>query len=188
MRSMMAGTRLKAAAPQSSGALAPRSLMRRWRGALALIGLVAAASPVLADWAFQNGGQQDLSTGLVWSQSQAAETGSWWTWPTSQTNAANYVTHDYDASGTVIATYADWRVPTVAELQTAIANGTMNQLVPRDPPLYAGSSYVWSSQSRGNKGWAVRVVRDETTGDVVAGGEAVLFLKGSGFEVFFVRP
>jgi hypothetical protein len=152
--------------------------------------LLAAAAPARADWAYQNGGLQDLSTGLVWSRSQAGQTGSWWTWPTSQTNAANYVTHDYDAAGNVIATYSDWRVATIKELQVAIQNGTINQLIPRNAqggPLYYGSVYLWSSESRGTKGWAVNVVID-SSGQVTGGGQPVLFLKGSGFDVFFVRP
>ena len=153
--------------------------------------LVAAALPALADWANQNGGLQDLSTGLVWSPSQTQATGSWWSWTGAKARAADYVTHDYDEAGNVIATYSDWRLPTVKELQTAISNGTMNQLVPRNADGSAALYYgveVWSSESRGNKAWTVTVIRDKASGDVIGGGEATLWLKGSGFESFFVRP
>lgn len=157
-----------------------------FRSRLLVCGLVAAcfgslaASPAHAAWTWEKGGLLDGSTGLVWSQSQAKETGSWWTWDTSKTRAANYA----------VATYDDWRVPTVKQLQTAISNGTIALLIPKNAqggPLYYGKVYLWSSESRGNRGWAVSLDINNL-GEVVGGGEAKLFLKDSGFEVFFVRP
>jgi hypothetical protein len=141
--------------------------------------LLAAAVPVLADWANQNGGLQDLSTGLVWSRSQAHETGSWWSWDRAVTNAANYSVTD--GSGT----YSDWRMPTVSELKTAIINGTLTEVSLRDGHQ-PHDGRVWSSEKRGNKGWAVYAVRDDS-GQVID-ARAELHLKGSGFEVHFVRP
>ena len=157
-----------------------------FRSRLLVCGLVAAcfgsvaASPAHAAWTWEQGGLLDGSTGLVWSQSQAKETGSWWTWDGAKTRAANYA----------VATYDDWRVPTVKQLQTAIANGTIALLIPKNAqggPLYKGKVYLWSSESRGNKGWAVSLEINDL-GGVVGGGEAKLFLKDSGFDVFFVRP
>lgn len=154
-------------------------------GCLATVG----AGPARADWTWAEGGLLDLSTGLAWSQSQAGETGSWWTWNGAATRAAGYVVNEFDDAGNVVATYDDWRVPTVKELQTAIANGTIEWLIPRNEfggPIYGGKVWLWSSESRGTKGWAVSL-EVNALGEVIGGGEARLFLKGSGFDVFLVR-
>lgn len=146
-----------------------------FRSPLLVCGLVAAcfgsvaASPAHAAWTWEQGGLLDGSTGLVWSQSHRAETGSWWSWNGAKTRAANYV----------VATYDDWRVPTVKELQTAIANGTMKLAKPS-----AGG--LWSSEARGNKAWWVSL-EFNNLGEVDGGGVAKLSLKDSGFEVLFVR-
>ena len=156
-----------------------------FRSRLLVCGLVAAcfgsvaASPAHAAWTWEQGGLLDGSTGLVWSQSQIKETGSLWTWNGAKTRAADYV----------VATYDDWRVPTVKQLQTAIANGTIDLLLPKDAlgdPLHYGEVWLWSSEGRGIWGWAVRV-KINGLGEVVGGGDKKLSLKDSGFDVFFVR-
>ena len=149
------------------------------------------AAPALAAWIVQNGGLQDLSTGLVWSQSQYQETGSFWTLGVVGQRAANYVTYDRDINGNVTATYADWRLPTVKELQKAIANGTINQVIPRDAegnPIFYTSFYYPTSEMRGKKYWVVRVEFDAATGQVIGGGETMLVTKESWFDAYFVRP
>ena len=156
-----------------------------FRSRLLVCGLVAAcfgsvaASPAHAAWTWEKGGLLDGSTGLVWSQSQVAETGSLWTWNGAKTRAANYVVSERDTAGNVVATYDDWRVPTVKELQTAIANGTMKLAKPS-----AGG--LWSSEARGNKAWWVSL-EFNNLGEVDGGGVAKQSLKDSGFEVLFVR-
>jgi hypothetical protein len=153
-----------------------RGMMRYRLGIATAALLLGIAGNAWAAWT--SGGYQDPATGLIWSGSYGRQTGSWWTWGTAQQKAADYVASD--ATGT----YSDWRVPTVKELQTAIQDGTFGQL-PLGP--YGGTVYLWSSESRGNKGWAVSITVD-ANGAVVGGGQPVLFLKGSGFDVHFVRP
>ncbi len=137
----------------------------------------------------EEGGNVDPLTGVVWSQSQRAETGSWWRWNSAATRAADYWVMDVDQFG-VLTQYSDWRVPTVRELQAAIADGTIGALIPRNSngsPMYAGTVYLWSSESRGSKGWAVSVTIN-SSGQVTGGGTAKLFVKDSASTCFFVRP
>lgn len=151
----------------------------------AVLTLLAWAVPVGAE----EGGYVDPATGLVWSPSMREVTDSWWTWDGSQALAASTGVWDVDAFG-VPTFYDDWRVPTVKELQKAVADGTIQALLPRNPDgslMYHGTVYLWSSESRGNKGWAVSVVIDKN-GNVTGGGKAIVAMKDSALDVFLVRP
>ena len=147
-----------------------------------LVGLVCARAEL--------GGYVQPSTGVVWSQSHKGETGSWATWPYAKARAADYQVVDSDAAGNSTL-YSDWRLPTIAELQAAIADGTIEQLIPRNSlgrPRYHGKVYTWSSESRSKKfAWAVTLLID-ADGRVIGGGEPVLFGTSSAFDIWFVRP
>jgi hypothetical protein len=162
---------------------------RRWtlKAQCSVVALIVGiAAPAFAAWAFQNGGLQDLSTGLVWSQSQYQETNSWWTFDVAPQRAANYVTYDLNGDA-----YSDWRLPRVKELQTAIANGTLNQVLPRDAvgiPLFYTTFFYQTSEMRGKQHWVVDVVFDPVTGQVIGGGRAWLTRPGGWSDLYFVRP
>lgn len=157
----------------------------RWTAAL--LALVLCASTPTSAFA-DEGGTKD-SAGLVWSRSQKVETGSWWNWDQAYGNAANYAVSDVDPLGQS-AFYDDWRLATVKELQRAIADGTMNTIVPRTPegPYYY-DILIWSADARGSSAWTVLVKRqDVSPWDVTGGGEATFRKKNSLYtEVFFVR-
>jgi hypothetical protein len=154
----------------------------RFRGASALVGLlVGIAVPALAAWTL--GGYQDPATGKVWSPSLYAQTGgSWSTWPWAAQHAADYVSTDGTGS------YSDWRLPTVKELQTAVADGTINTLLPRNPD---GSvitlAPLWTSETRGNKAWSVHIIVDPNT-QQISGWSTVLGSKGDAWDAYFIRP
>jgi hypothetical protein len=151
-----------------------RAIGYAWR-VVAVAAVLGLAGRAWADWTA--GGYQDPATGKVWTGSYARQTGSWSTWAWAQQQAADYTSTD--SSGT----YTDWRVPTVAELQTAISDGTFGQL-----PLgyYGPTCLLWSSQWKGNKAWAVRITVDAN--GTVGGGQAVLVSKGDAYDVHFIRP
>lgn len=158
-------------------------------GSLSLV-LFGLGAPAHAETIRQEGGTKDLLTGLVWSDSYSTISGSIWTWGPAQQQAAAYAVYERDASGTVVAVYDDWRVPTVAELQMAIRDGTLGQVW--NPGRFVPGSrvWVWSSEARGGRAaWAVEVYLD-SSGQVIASksGKAVVLDKGSAIEVFFVRP
>lgn len=148
-------------------------------------------------WAAE-GGVKD-SSGLVWSQSQKLETGSWWDWTFATTNAANYSIVDVDAIGTPTI-YDDWRLPTVHEMQAAILDGTLAKVMPilrktdikgvvHEYPVYF-NTWIWTAETRGNKAWAVWVERDTAyPWPLIVGtsGSKQLILKTGAFEAFFVR-
>lgn len=157
-------------------------------GALSVIPAVTSL-PASAETAQLDGGTKDLATGLVWSPSYYAISRSLWTWGPAQQQAAAYVAYERDEWGNVTAAYDDWRVPTVAELQMAIRNGTLGQIW-NGAAFTRGRVSVWSGEDRGNRAaWAVEVHLDGA-GRVLAeqSGKAVVLDKRSGLEVFFVRP
>lgn len=155
------------------------------RTLLAITLLVAMGMAVRAE----EGGVKD-TTGLVWSKSQKLETGSWWSWAPATTNAANYSIVDVDATG-ALKTYDDWRLPTVYEIQAAIQDGTLAKVMPTGTsgPYYT-NTWIWTSETRGNKAWMVQAVRDSSDPwplNVASSGASQLWLKTAAFEAFFVR-
>src|SRR5262245_39332707 len=75
------------------------------------------ATATTGNWSQQEGGWKDLDTGLVWLDYTLVG-GSLWSYPRAVTEAANYVS---PAPGL----YDDWRLPTLAEMQTAVLHGAV---------------------------------------------------------------
>lgn len=72
-----------------------------------------------ANWTTDGGGCRDMrSGGLVWSASAYAQTGQFQTYATAQ---------DYCSASTE-GGFSDWRVPTLAELQTAQQRGAFTHI------------------------------------------------------------
>jgi hypothetical protein len=97
----------------------------------------AAASAQTGNWEYVEdlGGWLDWDTGLVWGSVKAAVS-----WNTVQ---STYLPQYRAATG-----ISDWRMPTVAELQTASANGIYNVLVgPTFPPNGLPGFPAWSSET-----------------------------------------
>jgi transposase len=89
----------------------------------------------------------------------------------------------------------DWRMPSVEELQTAIANGTINNVLPRYPDgtikiiAPGGSCDLPTSQkSKGNKAYFVRIFTDPTGTQVIGGGAVNMFSKRFAADGIIVRP
>ncbi len=108
------------------------------------------------------------ATVLTWSEPVLGNAN--WQWATN-----------YAASSTE-GGFTDWRLPTQAELQAAIQNGTI-------PHTNNGTGSRWSSDTRGNRAWAVLFVVD-ANGDVIPSqsGQASLILKSSNIRFLMVRP
>jgi hypothetical protein len=151
--------------------------------ALALVTAVVPASARA-----EEGGYKDPATRLVWSPSilSLGDTLSTWDWADTY-YAPNYAVWDVNASG-VLTYYDDWRLPTVKELQKAIADGTIEAVNRSQAYTYTTSTYLfWSSDSKGTKAYAVSVKFD-ATGHVTGGGQAVNLNKASAIDAFLVRP
>ena len=122
--------------------------MRRTFTSCAAIILALSCSQVFA----QEGGFKDPNTGKVWSYHRYDSGG---TWQYATNYAAGFGVWDLNSQG-VLTYYDDWRLPTVTELQAAIANGTIewvnqnsNIVIRNRPGLF------WTSTLTGKKPWYV---------------------------------
>lgn len=106
------------------------------------------------------GGCQDLTTGLVWSKAINN-----WNW--------NYAV-DY-GENLVEGGHGDWRLPTVEELQTVYDNGAPGHFAAW---IIAQGTYGWSSERQGNKVWIVRYLLN---------GETLLTSRNSVLDAIYVR-
>lgn len=169
---------------------------------LALVAILSLAQrPAAAQteqWAWEEGGLKDRSTGIVWGVSLWKETGSMWTWDGAMWAAENWVWNEYDESGNVTATYDDWRVPTIEEFATAANNGTLDVAYGRGGTVGMGYAIdgPWTANSKGNKAYIivfdVTTTFDPVTGEridsyAVADPPTQLFLKGSGLNTVLIR-
>jgi hypothetical protein len=106
------------------------------------------AKAAVGGWAQQQGGSQDLQTGLVWLDfTNLSEDIA--TLPQTITNAASFPYLPYTNA------YDDWRLPTLAEMNTAFSDGiSMNdaQGLPNCPlgGTPGGKFLWWSSTTTGN--------------------------------------
>lgn len=96
------------------------------------------------------------------------------TWDNAVTEAAAHVEGGFD----------DWRLPTVAEIQAALQDGSFGQIDPN-----VNYWYHWTSKKSGTWAYAARVVSD-ANGDVIASqsGQVDKILKRSSVHAKFVRP
>ena len=129
--------------------------------------LAQAAS--VAGWLQQQGGSQDMQTGLVWLDWTTAN-GSLW----SHTGARN------EAAACTSGGYSDWRLPTRAEMTAAVTNKiSLNCPLGGTPD----ASYLWWSSTLGTtQGGKGAYAMDLRSGI----GRVVLF-KSSYLYTIFVR-
>lgn len=98
-----------------------------------------------ANWTTDSGGCRDMqSGGLVWSASAYVQTGQMQTYVTAQ---------DYCAASTE-GGYSDWRVPTLAELQTAQQREAFTHINLYDASGQPFDSVKWSTTRDNSKQYA----------------------------------
>jgi hypothetical protein len=117
-------------------------------------------------WASEDGGCKDLITGLVWSTPNMGNPGAW-----SQ-GAAEQLVNDSSEGG-----HSDWRLPTVAEMQTVAANGASTHFSTAFACVTNpdGTFARWSSERQGKKHYATNVCNGST--DLYwSGGPAISYL------------
>ncbi len=117
-----------------------------------------AQAATVGGWAQQQGGSQDLQTGLVWLDWTLAN-GSLWSHPGAGTQAAACT-----AGGVT-----GWRLPTRAEMTTAVSDGialTPESGIPNCPLMGTPSDkYMWWSSTLGTtKGGKAAYAMDMRTG------------------------
>lgn len=117
-----------------------------------------AQAAAVGGWAQQQGGSQDLQTGLVWLDWTLAN-GSIWSYSGAGTQAAAYTTADG---------FTGWRLPTRAEMTTAISDGialTPLSGIPNCPLTPANGTALWWSSTLGTtKGGKAAYIMDMRTG------------------------
>jgi hypothetical protein len=159
------------------------------RQLLRLFALAVALLVSSTCWAIE-GGTKDPITGLVWSPSQTALNGSTLTWKSSVNYAANYVNSDVNAQG-IQTTYSDWRMPTLAEMITALDNGTIqaaNKVYGFKAPAEATTvKYFWTLDGRGAKASVVGITFDDQ-GNIVSYTSILMSKKEVINGAFMVRP
>jgi hypothetical protein len=111
------------------------------------------------------------ASGISWS----SKFPGLWTWNGAVSEAASWVENGY----------SDWRLPTVAEIQASIGDGSL-QAVWTD----TGTSYIWSSETQGSKyAFSVKIVADSSgVIDVNKSGAKTRMLKGDAIFAHAVRP
>jgi hypothetical protein len=100
------------------------------------------ASAAVGAWASQQGGSQDLQTGIVWLDYSLVDY-----------KEPNYWEVLDKAASLDYGTYTDWRVPTLNEMTAAVDHG-----LPQNCPLWGStdvSYFWWSSTKKGNKAYGV---------------------------------
>ena len=117
------------------------------------LGAAGLAKAAVGGWAQQQGGSQDLQTGLVWLDftNLRQDIGSF---PYATTSAANFPFIP-NANPPYTNPYDDWRLPTLAEMSTAFSDGiSLNDALGMPNCPLAGTPGVhypwWSSQTTGN--------------------------------------
>lgn len=102
-----------------------------------------------------------------------------WTWTGATNHAAALV--EPDPAG-----FSDWRLPTRAEWQAAVAAGTVGPLTANISP----GNYFWTADTQGaNQAWAISIATD-ANGNVIPGQSGTMkkFTKGSSLYAIAVRP
>jgi hypothetical protein len=114
------------------------------------LGVARRARANVGAWAQQQGGSQDLQTGLVWLDYSLLEATDV-TWPYAINTAANFVYEGYNG----------WRVPTLAEMLTACDHG-IDLYCPLENGPGPDGDLWWSSTTNRSGKYAYAV--DLTTG------------------------
>lgn len=129
-------------------------------------------------------------TGLVWSPSQSSLNGSMLNWTASVSFAANYSNIDTNLQG-VSTTYSDWRLPTLAELTTAIDNGTIQSVNLfmgfKAPTGKTKTMNFWVADNKASKAWAMAITFDDQ-GHITARSPVQLSKKTIACGGYMVRP
>ena len=115
-------------------------------------------------------------------------------WTASSTFAANYSINDLSSQG-VATTYSDWRLPTLAELTTALTNPTNSTVQSINFQLGgfnagAGSTKTlnfWTADNKASKAWAMAITFDDL-GRITAHSPIQLSKKTSACGGYMVRP
>lgn len=135
-----------------------------------------------------DGGYKQPNTGIVWAFDTIYFSSDW---KTATSYAANYSVSDLNDNG-VMTTYSDYRLPTVAEMQAAIADGTITYVNQHSPHPIGGDIFVWTSDFRGKGSRSAYVVHIQygPNGEVITSnsGQASLALINSSVFSYMVRP
>jgi len=126
--------------------LTRRKFLVQSASSLALVlGASRLAKAAVGAWAQQQGGSQDLQTGLVWLDSTLS-TGNIASYPQAISRSAAF------DNG-----FNDWRLPTVSEMTTACSDGISLNCPLSGAP--GGTNLWWSSETAkgGNYAYAVDV-------------------------------
>jgi hypothetical protein len=114
--------------------------------AFAGISLQANTSLAQTGWEYvpELGGYLDWDTGLVWGEHSRTISNSSWTWDGAQNI---YLPQYRQLTG-----IADWRLPTVAEAQSAIAHGVDDVIL-----IPGTATSIWTSDTPKKKGYAYMI-------------------------------
>jgi hypothetical protein len=90
------------------------------------------------------------------------------------------------AANLVEGGFSDWRLPTRAELQSAIQNGTLPAITVIPP---SSSFWIWTSERKGTRAYAV-VITTDAAGVVIPSqsGSVQLPLRRSNLNAVAIRP
>jgi hypothetical protein len=121
----------------------------------------------------------DPATGKVWSPTILQIAGTISGYDYAVTYAANFASTNYN----------DWRLPTMAELRAAAANGTLQQINMSSTGYRFINTHrvFWSTDRRGNKQWCLSV-HYGAAGEITAFAD-FLTLRGSSYlDAHMIRP
>jgi hypothetical protein len=113
-----------------------------------------------------------LASAISWSSKFPGT----WTWDGANTEAQNWVENGY----------SDWRLPTVAEIQASITDGSLDVVW----NIPGGTNYLWSSETTGTRYAYAVAINADANGNIIVSksGAKTKLLRGSSAYGFGVRP